>query len=242
MMSEILLPKNWSLQWLEEVDSTNDYLKRNKAAHGSVVVADRQTAGRGRRGAPWVSQSGDSLTFSVKLQPDEPRALWPRLALSAGLAVAEGIGKLGIEAGVKWPNDVWINGRKVSGVLVEAVDDGVIVGIGLNVNTSEFPDSLTNTATSLCIEDGVERTREEVLERILPSLAMWSANIGRAFPDLVERVRERCVLTGNTVSLKTAEATYNGTVKGIGDSGELLLETQDGMVSLIQADEVRITS
>ncbi|BCX46234.1 biotin--[acetyl-CoA-carboxylase] ligase [Haloferula helveola] len=237
----IALPDGWSIEWLEEVDSTNEHLKRGSYQHGHVVVADRQTHGRGRRGAVWHSEPGGGLAFSVMLRPSEPRGLWPRLALAAGLAVAEGLGRLGIEAGVKWPNDVWIGDKKVAGILVEAVPEGAIVGIGLNVGTREFPEDISNTATSLWLADRVDRTREEVLEILLPPLAAWSARIGRDFGELLGSLRERCVLTGRAVTLDTAAGSESGVVRGIGDHGELLLESSDGIRPILQADQVRIT-
>jgi BirA family transcriptional regulator, biotin operon repressor / biotin---[acetyl-CoA-carboxylase] ligase len=233
------LPDGWRLEVLEEAGSTNDELRsRGDEARGLVVLAERQTAGRGRRGAAWVSAPGESLTFSVLLRPTEGKALWPRLSLAAGLAVAEALGRFGVEAQIKWPNDVLVGGKKICGILVEAAADFVIVGIGLNVGTREFPEGLD--ATSMCLELGAEVQRAEVLSQVLRSLNGWSGEIGAGFPDLLERVRERCALSGENVCLMNGERRVQGRALGVGDGGELLVETERGKESFVQAHEVRV--
>ncbi len=236
------LPDPLRLLVREAVDSTNDESRRlaeNGAADGLVVVAERQTEGRGRRGAAWFSPPGESLAFSLLVRPQEPKPLWPRLALAAGLAVAEAVESRGIACGIKWPNDVWVDDRKVAGVLVEAGRDFAIVGIGLNVNAREFPAGVSEIATSLALADGREHPRDEVLAAILRRLENRRRQIGAAFPELLEAVRERCVLTGRTVMLTTSGGPKSGRVEGIGDSGELLLRTAAALERIVQADEIR---
>lgn len=233
------LPDGWRLKVLEEAGSTNDELRScGEEASGLVLLAERQTAGRGRRGAAWLSAPGESLTFSVLLRPNEPKAFWPRLSLATGLAVAEALGRFGVEAQIKWPNDVLVRGRKICGILVEAAAEHVIVGIGLNVGTREFPEGLD--ATSMSLELGTPIERSDVLYQVLKSLDGWSAEIGSGFPDLLERVRERCALSGETVSLMSGERSVSGTVSGIGEGGELLVVTDAGEEKFLQAHEVRI--
>jgi len=238
-----LLPEPFRLMVRDEVDSTNDEVRRLAEAgapDGRVVIADRQTAGRGRRGAAWVSPTGEALAFSVLVRPGEPKALWPRLALAAGLAVAEGLESFGVAAGIKWPNDVWIAGRKVSGVLVEAGADFAVIGIGVNVNVTEFPPVLEAVATSLRLETGAAVDRAAVLAEILRRLEGWRRQIGGGFPELLAAVRSRCVLTGRRVTLTAADGPRAGVVAGIGDGGELLLRSERGLERLLQADEVRV--
>ena len=218
------IPAPFRLLRLDSVDSTNDEIRRRALtgeAEGLVLVAERQTAGRGRRGAAWFSPPGESLAFSILLRPAEPKVLWPRLALAAGLAVAEALGS---QAGVKWPNDVWIRGRKVAGILIEAGPDFAVVGIGVNINLMDFPDGIL--ATSLRLETGQDHCREEVMEQILRR----------------NEVRLRCVLSGRRVTLTTASGPRAGWVEGIAAGGELLLRTERGIEKLIQADEVRLMS
>jgi BirA family transcriptional regulator, biotin operon repressor / biotin---[acetyl-CoA-carboxylase] ligase len=236
-------PEPFRLTIRDTVGSTNDELRtlaQQGAADGRVLLAHRQTAGRGRRGAAWFAPAGESLAFSILVRPPEPRSLWPRLALAAGLAVAEAVERHVPLAGIKWPNDVWIGPRKVAGILVEAGADFAIVGIGLNVNTAAFPPELADTATSLQIEKGQHISRAEVLADVLGHFAMRRLQIDTDFPSLLAAIRVRCVLTGARVSLETAEGPRQGIVQGIGSGGELLLQTESGLLHLLQADAVRL--
>jgi BirA family biotin operon repressor/biotin-[acetyl-CoA-carboxylase] ligase len=239
-IADIRLPESWRLEWVEETDSTNQRLKEHPPEHGYILGAESQTAGRGRRGAAWLSDPGEGLTFSLMLLPLEPRGLWPRLALATGLAVAEALGKIGVEAEVKWPNDVLVAGSKICGILVEAVGPAAIIGIGLNVNSSAFPPKIA--ATSLYLESGREWEREEILSLLLQEIDARVRQIGQGFDDLLHRLRQRCALTGHLVRLHTPAGELQGRVIGIGPQGELLLNTSTGLQHLLQADEVRIIS
>ena len=225
------------------VTSTNDELRdlaKCGAEAGVVLLAQHQSAGRGRRGAPWFAAPGESLAFSVLLKPTEPKSLWPRLALAAGVAVAEAVESFGPAAGIKWPNDVWVGRRKIAGILVEAADDFAIVGIGLNVNTRSFPPEVADIATSLHLETDSPSPRQDVLAAVICRLAIRHRQIGVDFTNLLDAARTRCVLTGQRVTLLVGQETMEGTVEGIASSGELLLRTADGLTPLIQADAVRI--
>ena len=236
-------PEPFRLLVRESVGSTNDEVRalaQAGAADGLIVLAQHQTAGRGRRGAAWFSPAGESLAFSILVRPEEPKALWPRLALAAGLAVAEAVETFGPQAGIKWPNDVWIGQRKVAGILVEAGSDFAVVGIGLNVNTTGFPPEVSEIATSLRIETSRMLSRAEVLGAIIRKFAVRRQQIGRDFSDLISAVRQRCVLTGNRVTLTSASGPQVGIVEGIADGGELMFRSGQGLELLIQADEVRL--
>jgi BirA family biotin operon repressor/biotin-[acetyl-CoA-carboxylase] ligase len=236
-------PEPFRLLVRESAASTNDELRalaEGGAGEGLVLLALHQTAGRGRRGAAWFSEPGGSLAFSVLIRPEKPKALWPRLALATGLAVAEAVERFGPAAGVKWPNDVWIGHRKVAGILVEAGGDFVIAGIGINVNGTVFPHEIASIATSLRLETSLQTPRGEVLAEIIRGFARHCRNIGSGFDELLDGVRQRCVLTGRRVSLATSHGPRTGVVEGIAPGGELLLRTDAGVERLIQADEVRI--
>lgn len=236
-------PEPFRLLVRESVESTNDEVRKlaqTGAADGLIVLAERQTAGRGRRGAAWFSPAGESLAFSILIRPEEPKSLWPRLALAAGLAVAEAVEAFGPQAGIKWPNDVWIGHRKTAGILVEAGADFAVVGIGLNVNTTSFPPEVSGIATSLQIETSQAFSRAEVLGTIIRKFARRRHQISHDFEELLSAVRLRCVLTGKRVSLTTASGPRTGTVEGIAAGGELLLRSELGLERLIQADEVRL--
>ncbi|MDP3850386.1 MAG: biotin--[acetyl-CoA-carboxylase] ligase [Luteolibacter sp.] len=236
-------PDPFRLLVREAAASTNDELRllaEGGAPAGLVLLALRQSAGRGRRGATWFSPPAESLAFSILIRPEEPKALWPRLALATGLAVAEAVESFGAAAGIKWPNDVWIRSRKVAGILVEAGRDFVIVGIGINVNPTVFPDEIAEIATSLRIETSLKHPRGAVLAAILRGFALRSREIADDFDDLLASVRQRCVLTGHLISLSSSSGRRQGVCEGIAPGGELLLRSEAGLERLLQADEVRI--
>jgi BirA family transcriptional regulator, biotin operon repressor / biotin---[acetyl-CoA-carboxylase] ligase len=235
------MPDPFRLLWREKVSSANDELRElaeKGMAAGLVLVAEEQTAGRGRRGAEWFSPKGESLAFSVLLRPTEPKAFWSRLSLVAGLAVAEALEGYVPLAEIKWPNDVLIGGKKIAGILVEAGADFVIAGIGINVNTEEFPDGLA--ATSLKVECGREVPRAEVLLEVIARFARHAGRIENDFGSVLRGIRERCALTGRRVAYTSLGERREGLVKGIGGGGELLVEILGKTESLVQADEVRV--
>lgn len=229
--------------FLPECGSTNDEgraLAIKGAPDLSVVLTERQTAGRGRRGQPWACPPGEGLAFSLILRPAEPAVLWSRLALAAGLALAEALEAFGVSVGLKWPNDVWVGGKKICGILVEADSGFVVVGVGLNVNVTEFPDGLAHPATSLALELGEKVSREEVLVACLQRLQLRLDQIGAGFGDLLDDWSTRCVLTGNDVRMDAVGEVKTGRVEGISSQGELLLRSSKGVEKVLQANEIRL--
>ena len=150
--------------YFDEIDSTNTEAKRvaegaaGAQGHGTVIVAEEQNAGRGRRGRDWSSPRGEGIFFSILLRPDMNPANASMLTLVKALAVAKGISKsTGLEPAIKWPNDVVINGRKIVGILTEMsaqIDyvNHIVVGSGINVHQKNFPKELAAKATSLDME------------------------------------------------------------------------------------------
>jgi BirA family transcriptional regulator, biotin operon repressor / biotin---[acetyl-CoA-carboxylase] ligase len=209
-------------------DSTNERGKELALAgapHGTLVTADEQTAGRGRQGRGWTAPPRSAVLMSVVL-----RELDELLPLAAAIAVADAV-----QAGatIKWPNDVWIDGRKLAGILVEGrpQEGWAVLGVGLNVTTESFPPELAETATSLKLA-GVETTPGQLLDALLPSLDTWLG----APPDAVLPAwRDRDALTGERVRWTGGE----GVAAGIDDSGSLLVDTRDGRVTL-NAGEVHL--
>ncbi len=241
---EALAP-SWAQRviFLEECRSTNDEAREmaaNGLAHESLILTEKQTAGRGRRGQAWSCPPGESIACSLVLKPSEKMALWSRFSLAAGLAVAEALDRFGLSAEVKWPNDVWVKGRKICGILVESAQDSVIVGIGLNVNTVTFPEGLAHPATSIALETGQEVAREEVLVAILDEVRFRAGQIGSGFPDLLESWNTRCVLRGKAVRLETNGETKTGVMEGLSPQGELVLLTDKGREKILHADFIRL--
>jgi len=209
-------------------DSTNERAKLlavEGAPHGTLVTADEQAAGRGRQGRQWTAPAGSAVLMSLVL-----RELDELLPLTGAVAVCEA---LPVDATVKWPNDVWIDRRKVAGILVEGrpQEGWAVLGVGLNVTTTEFPPELAETATSLRLS-GTDTTRDRVLDDVLRSLSEWLG----APPDAVLSAwRARDALRGERVRWSDGE----GIADGIDDSGALLVQTRDGPVTL-DAGEVHL--
>lgn len=202
------------------------------APHGTIVTAGEQTSGRGRQGRAWATPAGTALAVSVVLR-DPP----PLLTLAAALAVADVAAALdaaGREPAIKWPNDVLLAGRKVSGILAEGrlQERWAVLGIGVNVAIAQddFPPELVARATSLGREPAdVERA----LELLLPSLERWLATPP---PQLLTAYRERDALAGRTISWEGG----TGVAAGIADDGRLRVRSDDGAEHLLDAGEVHL--
>jgi BirA family biotin operon repressor/biotin-[acetyl-CoA-carboxylase] ligase len=209
-------------------DSTNERAKQlaaGGAPHGTLVTADEQTAGRGRQGREWTAPPGSAVLMSVVL-----RELDERLPLTAAVAVCDAVP---VEAAIKWPNDVWIGGRKVAGILVEGrpQEGWAVLGVGLNVTTREFPPELAESATSLRLA-GLDLTPARVLDDVLASLSRW---LGAPPARVFEAWRSVDALKGERVRWAGGE----GVADGIDDSGALRVETSMGLVTL-DAGEVHL--
>jgi BirA family transcriptional regulator, biotin operon repressor / biotin---[acetyl-CoA-carboxylase] ligase len=210
-------------------DSTNARARELAAAgapHGTLVTADEQSAGRGRQGRAWVAAPGDALLMSVLL-----RELDPVLPLAAAVAVAEAVGA---DARIKWPNDVWLDGRKVSGILIEGrpQEGWAVLGIGVNVGTREFPDDLREIATSLALH-GVDTTREELLAALVERLDHWLATAPGA---VLAAWTKRDALRDRRISWAEGE----GTADGVDESGALVVTLDDGSTTALDAGEVHL--
>ena len=165
---------------LATVDSTQRVafeLAEGGASDGTVVVADTQTAGRGRRGRVWHDAARDGLLLSIVIRPRLSAADLPKLSLATAIAVADAIDlTTSLKARLKWPNDVLVNGRKLAGILLESrmlAEPVVVAGIGINMKQRTFPAELVSTATSIDLEGGRAVGREELLEAVLDAFDHW---------------------------------------------------------------------
>ena len=174
------------------------------------------------------------------LRPSFERALWPRLSLVAGLAVARSIETAGLFPEVKWPNDVLIAGRKVAGILVEAKEDCVVVGIGLNVGKEELPESLQEIATTLASEGGSEKSREDYIESIVKELEWMQDRVAKGFPEIIAEVRSRCALSEKRISFVVGQEEKIGLCKGIDEGGELLVLENGVVKRYATAEQIRV--
>lgn len=228
------------LEWRAESASTNAELVAAAADPSwpdlGVVATDRQTAGRGRLGRTWVTPPGASLAVSVLLRPDVPAERLGWIPLIAGLAVARAADTLldDVAVSVKWPNDVLIAGRKLSGVLSELTADGSVV-VGAGINTAATADELPGeSATSLAVEGGTATAPDDVLSAYLAELVP----LYRAFVDargdataagIRAAVTERCGTIGSRIRLEVPGGTVvHGTARGIDADGRLVVQPRDG--------------
>lgn len=232
------------LHYHDELDSTNDEAHRlasEGGEHGLVVLADHQRAGRGRRGASWVSEPGDGLLFSVVIRPDSPKSKWSRMALAAGVGIVTALNeRWAAQAQVKWPNDIYIRGRKCGGILAEASEDFVIVGVGLNVFATPPADHSTIPAISLGEVVGETLSREMVLAVVLDGLMREIDACEVGFKGLLLKLREICYLTGKEVRFVSGEEIRAGEVAGIDAQGNLLVNEKGVITPYSQAAEIRI--
>lgn len=237
---------------LAETGSTNDDLlalaRVGKARPYDLVSADFQTRGRGRRGDLWEAPRGRSLLFSLALPLDGDRRTWPRLPHLAGWIVGSAVESIlgpGSLLQAKWPNDLYHDGRKLAGTLVETVlapQPYAVVGIGLNVNLrpGELPPELRATATSLYEVLGCESNRWFLLGQILQGFLRDYPGKMDDFGSVLDWVRPRDFLIDRDVAVRTGRDSIEGRAAGIGDDGELLLEAKNGgIVRIVSAEEIR---
>jgi BirA family transcriptional regulator, biotin operon repressor / biotin---[acetyl-CoA-carboxylase] ligase len=228
-------------QFFTTVGSTNDVARPLPA--GSVVVADHQTAGRGRRGHGWFSPPGSGLYVSVVLAPstahvDPPRATM-LLTLAAGVAIAEGVeAATGLAADLKWPNDLFARGRKLAGILAEGGGETVVLGYGINLLDSAFPPELRDRATSLQTELGRGVERDAVLDATLAALSdRYDDLVAGRFDAILDAWRRRAPLaTGARVAWTTNGVALSGVTEGIDDRGALLVRTTDRVERIVSGE------
>jgi BirA family biotin operon repressor/biotin-[acetyl-CoA-carboxylase] ligase len=229
----------------QTTSSTNDHA-HDLASEGALVLADAQTAGRGRRGHTWFSPVGSGLYVSVVLAPGrarvDPMRATKLLTLTAGLAVAEGIeAATGLQVDVKWPNDLYAGPRKLAGILAEASGSPanlVVVGFGINVQQTAFPPDLHDRATS--VESELDRPVDRllVLTETLSALASRYADLLDARYDaILDAWRRRAPsAAGARVSWTSVQRTLSGVTAGIDSDGALMVETEGGIERIVAGE------
>lgn len=205
--------------------------------HGTVVVAERQTAGIGRHGHSWHSEASGGLYLSIILRLRLVPSDMPALTMALGLAVQAAVNDYAeVAADLRWPNDVMLNDRKLSGIMVQAgPEDTLIAGIGVNVNQKTFPDELAMIATSLAIETGREFAKDEILNRVVAEslrygsllVATGRREIFRRFEGSSSWVRDR------EVTVEMDNRVIRGRTAGLDVDGFLLVETGEGIETVI---------
>ena len=240
------------LYFYPETDTTNDRIRElalEGAAEGTLAVAEMQTAARGRRGRAWQAPADSGIWMSLLLRPDIPPTQASVLTLLTGIALTEAIEDVtGMEVGIKWPNDILLNGKKLVGILTEMDCDmekihSVTVGMGINVNTKEFPEDLVDIATSLYLKAGKKFDRAEIVGQAMACFEKLYAEFlaeGGVFVPFKERYRAKCLNIGKEVRVIGRE-TYLATALDITPEGELIVKRMDdGTEEVVFSGEVSI--
>lgn len=237
--------------YYEETDSTNLRAKEGGTAgavEGTLYLADAQKDGRGRRGRSWESPAGSSIYMSLLLRPQILPVKAPMMTLVMAMAVAKGIERAtGITAGIKWPNDIVVNGRKVCGILTEMSTEVdhihyVVIGVGINVNQEEFPEELKQVATSLKKESGKSFSRGTILQEVMETFDEYYRSFleRQDLSGIQELYNEYLVNRGREVRILEVGNEYYAHAVGINEEGELLVDTVNGERKHIFAGEVSV--
>lgn len=238
----------------EEVGSTNDVaaeIARNGAPHGTVVTAECQTKGRGRLERIWVSPPGENLYISFILRPDISAERLPFITFVCSIALFETLSELGVEASIKWPNDLIVGDKKAAGILAEMELDGdevstVILGVGVNINMTrkeldEFLGDISNSSTSVSESVGRKVDRALFTASLIDNLEKWYLRFMNKGPEHISMEwTKRSMMVGRRVSITTPEDSFEGVAKGIDGDGHLMVERADGATERIIAGDVHL--
>lgn len=239
-----------TVHFAEEVDSTNEWAKKlgkEGAAHGTLAVAEYQSAGKGRLGRRWTAPSGSSVMMTILLRPDFEPQYAPMLTVVMGLSVAQAAERMGVETSIKWPNDVVVSRKKICGILTEmSVEEGkiryVVIGVGINVNLDALPEELTDKATSLYLETGKTYDRNEMVSCVMERFEEnYEKFVKSGDLSLLQEDYNRMLANyGQPVRVLDPLVPYEGIARGINQKGELMVEKTDGIVVNVSSGEVSV--
>lgn len=240
-----------SLVYLPQTDSTNIYarkLAQKGYPDGTLVVAESQTAGKGRRGRNWSSPAGSSIYMSLLLRPDIPPYCASMITLVAGMAVSQAVGEMtGLPARIKWPNDVVVNGRKICGILTEMSTEMesihyIVTGIGINVNQQDFPEEIMATATSLRIEAAKKISRSALIACTMAWFEVYYDQFLKTKDLSLLKAGYETMLAnmGREVQVLDPDGAYKGICRGIDEAGRLLVDTLEGEPKRVLSGEVSV--
>ena len=230
----------------ESLPSTNTELAQRAsegAAEGLAIVADEQTAGRGRLQRAWSSPKGAGLYFSILLRPTIPQNYWPLITFMAALAVGDALREAcELQTDIKWPNDILSGERKICGILSEAIETpagrAVIVGIGINLTQNAFPPELSDVATSVAETTGRPADREEILAALLNALSHWYSLLNEPGQIIDAWSNRSSYAIGKLVQVSNGDDVWQGTTAGVEPDGALRLRTLSGEIRLVRAGDV----
>ncbi len=236
------------IYYFSDIDSTNTTAKKQAnldCPEGSLVLSETQNSGRGRLSRGWFSPASKGIWLSVVLRPPFNPCDAPKCTLLAAVAVTKAIRRIAqIECGIKWPNDILYNGKKIVGILTEmsaemdAINYIVIgMGINVNINKEEFPPELLEIATSLSIITGRHIPRLALLNAVLTELEeAYTAAIQRGFTEMLNEWRQLSITLGQQVNVMGGGKTFGGRAADIDSDGALLVETESGMEKVLAGD------
>ncbi len=237
--------------YLDVTDSTNVQAKRlgeEGAPHGTLIVADKQEGGKGRRGRSWVSEPGVGIWMSVLMRPEISTVSVSMLTLVMAMATAKGIYEAtGIESQIKWPNDLVLNKKKICGILTEMSTDQmeikyVIPGTGINVGQESFPDEIKETATSLYLEAGIKYDRAKIIAKTMEALEEYYEIFAKTedMSLLKDEYNKMLVNLGNEVCILAPTGDFRGISTGINATGGLMVRLEDGSETEVISGEVSV--
>ena len=236
---------------LEETGSTNveaARLVQQGMDHGTVVIADRQTCGKGRRGRSWHTPENTSIAMSFLLKPQLEAEYASMLTLVQAMAVAEAVEEVtALKSQIKWPNDILINEKKVCGILTEMNLSGneissIIIGTGINVNQESFPEDIREIATSLKNESGKAQCREKLIGALCEKFEQYYEQFltTKDLSCIIEEYNARLVSAGRSVRVLDPKGEYTGDAIGINAKGEFQVRQDDGKIIDVYAGEVSV--
>lgn len=245
---------NWagrSIYYYPVTDSTNIRIKQLAeagAVHGTLAVADKQEAGKGRRGRSWYSDAGTGVWMSILLRPQLKPEQASMITLVAAMAVSAAVKEVsGLSAGIKWPNDIVSGGKKVCGILTEMSIEAccisyVVCGIGINVNHKEFPKDISSTATSLAAECGKNINRAELIALVWKYYEEYYEEFCKSgdMGPLAERYNNMLVNKGQSVRVLDPKGEWSGKALGINNNGRLLVKKANGDICEVYSGEVSV--
>ncbi|MDQ0271054.1 biotin--[acetyl-CoA-carboxylase] ligase [Cytobacillus purgationiresistens] len=238
----------------ETVDSTQKIahrLSNEEAVEGTIVVAEEQSSGRGRMDRKWYAPKYTGVWLSIILRPNLPPHKAPQLTLIAAVAVVQAIEEVtGLQPEIKWPNDVLLNGKKITGILTEMQSDAdrivsIIMGIGINVNQKpeDYPNELKEVATSLSIEKGEKVSRAELIQVLLLKLEnLYTIYLEKGFYPIKLLWEGYAISIGKNIIARTLTGSIEGKALGIKDDGVLIIEDQSGKTHHVYSADIEINS
>lgn len=238
------------IQVFASIDSTNSEAKRQAESGGEqglLIIGEQQTAGRGRRGRAWESQKGEGIFMTLLLKPDIEPGNASMLTLVMGMAVRDALDSVaGIDARIKWPNDIVCEGKKVCGILTEMsaqIDyiNHIVIGVGINVHNQEFPEEMRRIATSVYALTGNHISRAKLVAESMNRFEEYYARYlkHQNLRELLEEYNSHLINRGRMVRVLDMKKDYMGIARGINEGGELIVET-DGGIRYVSAGEVSV--